>query len=61
MAILIDLLVALTAAISAFIGHLVAHDVVEFTPKLSRAFIKRATAMLPNDLQSRYSEEWPRT
>jgi hypothetical protein len=58
MAIIVDILTAITAVMAAFIGHIAAHDFVEFTPKLSRTLIRRATKRLPNRERARYREEW---
>jgi hypothetical protein len=58
-----DRLIATITVIGTFFagvfGNIVAHDFCQFTPKLCRKLIKRATSSLSHDAdKARYQEEW---
>jgi hypothetical protein len=48
----------LGAGVAGFIGHLLAHDFVEVTPKFAQAIIRLSTRLLTDSDRLRYSEEW---
>ena len=58
MELLIGFFALIGAFVSGFVGHLVAHDFVEFAPRLTRSLIERAALKLPKALRERYCEEW---
>jgi hypothetical protein len=58
MAMISNLIATLMAAIAGFIGHIAAHDFVDFVPTLTRRLIRTAVRRLPTSERDRYAEEW---
>ena len=49
---------AFAAGAAGFIGHIVAHDFCEHTPRMAKWIIALAVRILPPILRERYEEEW---
>ena len=47
-----------SAFVSGFVGHIVAHDVCEAVPTFSARLVRAAARSLPSSVRDRYTDEW---